>query len=185
MDIGLTYIRQGDFAKTKEWVAKNRNWLDVRSKDIQDSPLHIAIKTHQFTIFELLVEITPNIDPLNSLGDTPLHTACNENLILYAERLLNKGAEIDHRESREGSSPLHRATERGFIEIVKVLLDYGASIESLNNSGETPIHIAAELNFKEIMELLIASHANVNSTDLLGNTALHKGCRANLTVFYT
>lgn len=184
MEIGLTYIRQGDIIKAKDWIHKNRSWTEVKSKDIQDTAIHIAIKTHQHEIIDYMLDQLTNVDLTNSLGDTLLHTACNENLGIYAQKLIIKGADLEHRETREGSTPLHRATEKGYLDIVKLLLSYGANLESTNNQGETPIHIAAELNYKEILDLLISSHSDVNSADFQGNTPLHKGCRANNTVIY-
>lgn len=76
-------------------------------------------------------------------GYTALHYAAANGNVPLINYLLDKGADIEARNTGD-STPLHNAVEwERNIDAVKLLLDRGANINAVNSSKETPIVHAA------------------------------------------
>lgn len=123
---------------------------------------------HKAVVFEkidLLIELLkegtdPNIR--TSSGNTPLHLACQDGLVTYAETLINNGADIDAK-NEDGETPLHWAVHGGSAETVRLLLDAGAEVDATTELLETPLHwaIACEdLEDNEIAKMLLLRGAD-------------------------
>jgi hypothetical protein len=59
------------------------------------------------------------------LGQTPLYIACDRNLLIIAQWLVEHGADVNQ-SSKVGISPLHCACRNQNVEMVKYLLEHGA-----------------------------------------------------------
>lgn len=70
-------------------------------------------------------------------GVTPLAWAAMQGDLTMAQRLLDKGAEINATNS-DGSTPLHGAAFLGHDKVVALLLSKGANPQAKNNAGEVP-----------------------------------------------
>ena len=57
--------------------------------------------------------------------------------------LLEKGAELESRDTRYGRTPLSWAAVKGREAVVKLLLEKGAELESRDTGGRTPLWWAA------------------------------------------
>ena len=101
-----------------------------------------------------------------------LHVVVEENAVHLARSLIEKGAEIDERDSL-ACTPLHRAAQYAEPEMIELLLDYGADIEAVDGSDQTPLHRALIGNSDERkLELLINAKVKMEARDRLGRTAL-------------
>ena len=58
--------------------------------------------------------------------------------------LLEKGADVEPKDTKYGPTPLFQALESGHEAVVKRLLEKGADVESEDECGRTPLWWAAE-----------------------------------------
>jgi ankyrin repeat protein len=79
------------------------------------------------------------VNVVDNLHTSPLSWAacCGHEKI--AQLLLDRGADIETRDSEYGQTPLSRAAERGYVDVVRLLLDRGADIKTQDNAGRTPL----------------------------------------------
>jgi ankyrin repeat protein len=90
----------------------------------------------------------------NAAGSTALHDAALAGSRPVVELLLNKGADVNARETETGSTPLHHAASWGRIEVVEVLVKLGADLNIKNRAGETALQAAIKNEQKETADLL-------------------------------
>ena len=90
----------------------------------------------------------------NSL--TPLHSASYNGHTEVVNLLIEKGADINVKDTSRGATPLHYASENGHTEVVNLLIEKGADIHVKDNSGNTPVHYARST---EVVNLLIEKGA--------------------------
>ena len=101
----------------------------------------------------------------------PIHDAARNGDLEVVQTQLNKGVDVDAKNTAMGDTPLHHAAANGHEEIVKLLIAKGADVnENVNWEGSTPLHYAET---KEVVELLIAGGADVNAKKDDGLTPLH------------
>jgi len=82
--------------------------------------------------------------------------ALDLNRLAMARSLLERGAEVDHRNER-GSTPLMQAAYSGDLEVARFLLDAGADPTIKNQHDYTALDYARERNHPEIARMLSAS----------------------------
>merc|ERR1712113_324989 len=92
----------------------------------------------------LRVLLVAQADPKarNSIGQTPLHVACNASRVNSAELLLDNGAEIDEQDYF-GCTPFLFACGSGRGEMAKYLLHRGASVQATTVHSWNALHCAA------------------------------------------
>jgi ankyrin repeat protein len=96
-------------------------------------------------IINLLLEKGPEINSEDEDGQTPLFPAVLADDVYFAEKIIEKGATVDHTD-KEGCTALHISTGNltpACKPIVTLLLDHGAHISALTQKGETVFHLAA------------------------------------------
>ena len=88
--------------------------------------------------------------------------------------LLEKGANVDSKDSKYGRTPLLWAAKNGHEAVVKLLLEKGANVDSKDSEyGWTPLFVAAENGYWAVVKLLLENGADVDSKDsLFGRTPL-------------
>jgi len=115
-------------------------------------------------------------------GETPLHWAAGNGLVVIAEGLLENGADIDAQDLF-GRTPLHRAVADPAM--VAFLIREGANVNTRDVFGRTPLHEA--LPYVESVVLLVDFGAEIDAQDFMGHTPLERATRLgtsrrNLTV---
>ncbi len=106
----------------------------------------------------------PTADPnkKNSVGDTPLHDAAenNENPDVI-KVLINAGTDIEARDDYSKQTPLHKAAEDADNPaIVQILIDAGADLNAQDREDFTPLGLAVENNENpEVIRVLRAAGA--------------------------
>ena len=103
---------------------------------------------------------------------TPLHTASEEGHLIFAEWLLDSGAEVNVQDMTQ-NTPLHLATTRGRLDLVKMLLQRGADPQTRGQDGRTPLFSAVEGGNPDIVSLLLDHGADAHIRDKDENNALH------------
>ena len=99
--------------------------------------------------------------------DTPLHEAVINCETAVVEKLVDAGADPDHKRSgfwEDGEAPLHIAVDRGQIELVRILVNAGADPNQGKHpfwgNGDTPLDLAVRAGNAEIVRILVGAATN-------------------------
>ncbi|CAG8948004.1 unnamed protein product [Penicillium salamii] len=134
--------------------------------------LHLAAHFGLSETVDHLLKSEQSPDVTDSDGYTPLHWALGSHQIIVAQKLLDKGANLECRDPQKERTPLSLAAEDGFVDIIELLLNNGADLESRDKTGRTVLSRAVKGGFMDAIELLIKSGANLESRDQSGRTPL-------------
>ena len=115
-------------------------------------------------LFALLCMLLPFVT-----GCLGLHKAVGEGDLAKAGQFLQKGVDVDARDSY-GRTPLMWATDD--LGVVHYLVDKGADVNAKDINGETPLMKAAFLGRLDVVRYLVRKGADVNAKDNNGETAL-------------
>uniref|UniRef100_A0A8C5X9H3 Ankyrin repeat domain 17 n=1 Tax=Malurus cyaneus samueli TaxID=2593467 RepID=A0A8C5X9H3_9PASS len=104
--------------------------------------------------------------------DTALTLACAGGHEELVQTLLERGANIEHRD-KKGFTPLILAATAGHVGVVEILLDNGADIEAQSErTKDTPLSLACSGGRQEVVELLLARGANKEHRNVSDYTPL-------------
>ncbi|XP_048387861.1 NF-kappa-B inhibitor epsilon [Stegostoma tigrinum] len=150
--------------------------LDIQN-DLFQSALHLAVYTEQLNIVQELLRKGVNMNQQDWNGNTPLHLACQHQL-LDCVRLLTSnrtGKKLNMElQNWQGRTCLHTATLTRNQKILAVLLQTGSNINSQDGpSGKTSLHLSVECGDHALVRFLLRMGASVNVTMYNGCTALH------------
>lgn len=145
----------------------------------KDQAIFIAIQDNNLQNVKQALKMNNNIEVRNSLGETPLLTACQRSNLDIIKFLVEKGANIKAIDNR-GDSVLHKALGFWFttnpkdskLSVIQYLVDNGADVNVRDNIGNSPILEAVNANSVEIMDYLISKGANIKDKNKAGNHAL-------------
>eukprot|EP00079_Xenopus_tropicalis_P014526 XP_004911128.1 PREDICTED: ankyrin repeat domain-containing protein 17 isoform X5 [Xenopus tropicalis] len=122
-----------------------------------------------------MLPIYPSIDidaQTESNHDTALTLACAGGHEELVQTLLERGANIEHRD-KKGFTPLILAATAGHVGVVEILLDNGADIEAQSErTKDTPLSLACSGGRQEVVELLLARAANKEHRNVSDYTPL-------------
>ena len=85
--------------------------------------------------------------------------------------LIEKGANIEQKDERTGSSPLNIAAKQGQKEAIEYLIKKKANADSEDYNGKTPLDIANEKQDSEVMKLLVSKSVAKDGAPLLWDAA--------------
>jgi ankyrin repeat protein len=94
-----------------------------------------------------------------------------------AQRLLDRGCEVNSLDYEMGWTPLMHAAAVGAKRTLDVLLKNGADVNKPDADGMTPLQLACHNGHASIVKALISEGADTNAVDCLGFSALHLACR--------
>ncbi|KAI9768032.1 MAG: hypothetical protein M1840_005344 [Geoglossum simile] len=106
------------------------------------------------------------------LGRTALQSAAEEGHELVARLLLERGANVEAKDS-DNRTVLRGAAENGYEAVVRLLLGWGASVEAKDIYGRTALHWAARKGYEAVVRLLVEKEADVEIKAHDECTALH------------
>jgi ankyrin repeat protein len=136
-------------------------------------PLHYAASRGHYDIVELLLdEVGAEVDPLNNEKETPLLKACFGGHLKVAQLLIQRGANVNHRD-KEGWSSLHNSVSKGYFELVSWLVEEArAQVNITSNKGFTPLITSATQGQLRIVKYLVEiGRADINIKDANDQTA--------------
>jgi ankyrin repeat protein len=127
--------KEGDVAAAKAALAAG---AEANGFPIQLSPLAWAIQAGSLEIVDLLLDHSADPNLLDADGDSPLYAAIVERQFAIAERLLNRGADVNYQcKNTEHSTPLHTAASYGLGEFIQLLVEHGANPDLKDELGNT------------------------------------------------
>uniref|UniRef100_A0A914WYR6 K Homology domain-containing protein n=1 Tax=Plectus sambesii TaxID=2011161 RepID=A0A914WYR6_9BILA len=104
--------------------------------------------------------------------DTALTLACAGGHEELVELLLQRGADIEHRD-KKGFTPLILAATAGHVGVVETLLNHGACIEAQSErTKDTALSLACSGGRKEVVDLLLKRNANKEHRNVSDYTPL-------------
>ena len=146
--------------------------LDTMNDDWQ-SPLHLAVLTHQPLIVRHLILAGADPSLRNFRGNTALHLACASGDLACAKALtdplypmernkLTLGQQVPalpqnlEQRNYNGEMCLHMAAANGHVDLVRLLLRLGADLKAKEGlAGYTALHLAVERECRSVFELLL------------------------------
>ncbi len=125
------------------------------------TPLTFALTREALSMAELLVAYDANVNLAEtSKGFSPLRVAVDKGYRTFVERLIKKGALVNH-QCIEGRTALISAASKGYLPIVRLLINNGAIIDLQPRDGWTALMDAAENGHEHIVAELLKRGANV------------------------
>ncbi len=95
-----------------------------------------------------------------------LHSAARQGLQNEIKKLIEKGADVNAKDSSD-HTPLHYAAREGYKEIIELLLENGADVNiRVKYYNLTAAEIAMNNNHNKVVELLIAKGADISPLHL-------------------
>ena len=88
--------------------------------------------------------------------------------------LIEIGAILDYKASKDWKTPLHMASIQNSVTAVKTLVSFGAWVDVRDSQGLTPLYYASTHGHTEIAQLLLAAKAQMSVTDESGKNSLHQ-----------
>ncbi|GAB1317952.1 hypothetical protein MFIFM68171_08162 [Madurella fahalii] len=148
--------------------------------------LHLAVESGSQELLEIVLDTKPDLDWVDSDGDTAVHLAVSGGHISMMQSLHKAGANMTKKDGK-GKTPLFRAVEEENVAMVKALSDLDADLDAdqPDEEGLTPLLTicASETFFDEpdivveIARVLLTKYGgkvNINVTHPnSGKTPLH------------
>ncbi|KAH0536664.1 hypothetical protein FGG08_006490 [Glutinoglossum americanum] len=142
------------------------------SEIIQDL-LRLKSKGRFQSIRSLLGSKLKVLKETNLKGETYLHCASTYGHCKIAQLLVEKGADVNARDS-DGWTALHREAIAGHEAGLRLLVEKGADVDARDSDGWTALHGAASNGHEVAVRLLVEKGADVNARDGDGDTVLHR-----------
>ena len=144
----------------------------VGPQSVVDSAAAAAMETYEAytaAVASAAVDLDSETD---SNHDTALTLACaggHEELVTL---LINRGANIEHRD-KKGFTPLILAATAGHDKVCEILLDHNADIEAQSErTKDTPLSLACSGGRYEVVEVLLRRNANKEHRNVSDYTPL-------------
>jgi ankyrin repeat protein len=170
-------VHNGDVSVLRGLLEKgyNPNVLNDDGQSLLAESIFYIIP-RQLEVIDLLLQYGAEVGIESIHGTTPVFHCMTREI---AERLVEKGADINHRDKRN-STPLHNFVYFG-SDLVEYAILCGADVNAQDKLGWTPLMCLAKTEgattednieiFKSV-ELLLKAGADINAVDMEGNDAI-------------
>ena len=140
----------------------------------QMTGLHLAAYFGVHEATNTLIGRGRSLDLKDGYGRTPLSRAAGGGHEAVVKLLVEKGAQLEAKDTLYGRTPLSFAAWRGHEAVVKLLVEKGAQLEAKDTLyGRTPLSCAAERGHEAVVKLLVEKGAQLEAKDTLyGRTPL-------------
>ncbi|KAJ5663216.1 hypothetical protein N7507_003947 [Penicillium longicatenatum] len=149
---------QNDHAVKSSSQVLLRHSLQTKSKG-----LHLAAIFGLEQAVEGLLDGSTEIDSRDYYGQTPLSVAAQKGNDAVVRVLLQRGANVDSKDSLEYRTPLFHAIAGGHHGIVELLLQNGAKADTTDATDMTPLSYASNKGHKEIAQSLFGQGVETES----------------------
>ena len=114
---------------------------------------------------QITISIIIILSIIPTVSSEPIHDAARLGNLELVQAELDKGVDINFKDSEYGGTPLHFAAYGGALNVVKFLLANEAEVDVGNNQGWTALFYASDEGHLHVVEFLIDSNANVEWRD--------------------
>ena len=122
----------------KEVMSKMKGFLLGRHKNNFVSMIRYVIGREQRDLVGLLLDMNPNFDDTDSVGNTLLQYAIMSRSVEMLEKLVRKSVDPDG-VNNAGETALHVAARNGYVHGVRVLLQMGANLFGSHATGNKTV----------------------------------------------
>jgi ankyrin repeat protein len=166
--------KEGDVATIKELLNKGAKIDEPNVGKWSATPLYWSLSDCKFEAAELLLKKGANANSADSFGLAPLHMAvcCKDVNLSFIEYLIEKGADVNFKNTSDGWRSLHYAISCGSDDAARLLIEKGANVNSLADDGTSPLILAAKKDSVFIAKLLLEKGANVDWRDFKKKNAM-------------
>ncbi|MFH1882065.1 MAG: ankyrin repeat domain-containing protein [Planctomycetota bacterium] len=121
----------------------------------------MVLRTNAIRLYDLRTKLL-----VEKGADISLHTAARQGLQEELKKLIEKGTDVNAKDS-SGQTALHYAAREGYKEIIELLLENGADVNiRVKYYNLTTAEIAMNNNHNKVVELLIAKGADISPLHL-------------------
>lgn len=144
----IDYLRSKGAKITLEEIARHVTPGTINLADKHgNTPLHVASGLRVgIDVISHLIENGARVNLPNNDGFTPLHSAAISGDKGIMRRLLQAGADIEHKANNGYETPLVTAITEGTFDGASYLLMRGACAGAKNEHGQSLLHLAAKRN---------------------------------------
>ena len=174
----LKSIKNRDVASCEKLLKKN---ADPNAKDIRKkyTALHLAISAESFDICQMLLDAGADPDLTSPYIGSPLSHCYKSNQIHIARLLLEKGADIEEKNTSGETFVLQEMLKEKRHEWIKLFVEYNADLNVKNHNLLSPLRLAVQNNDSLLTDLFLNSNSDINEADTLNGSlmwsALEKG----------
>jgi cytochrome c len=138
------------------------------------TPLYWSLFNCKYEAAELLLTKGANVNLTDSFGSAPLYIAvsCEDVDLSLLEHLIQKGADINYRNTSDGWTSLHHAISSGSDDVARLLIEKGANINALTDDGTTPLILAVKTDSVFMAKLLLERGADADWHDFHKKNAM-------------
>jgi uncharacterized protein len=160
-------------------VALALRGFDLNTRNEKGDPaLILALREDSLKVANfLLTQRSVKVELRNPQGESPLMIAAIKGHLGPAERLIQRGAEVN----KTGWTPLHYAASRAepdSVAMVRLLLEHHAYIDAESPNRSTPLMLAAMYGHADVARLLLEEGADPSLRNEQGLTAVDFARRA-------
>ena len=174
-------VRQNDFELADRLLAAGADPSVANRYGI--TPLHLASVNGSAAVIERLLDAGASANEAGTEGETVLMTVARTGNVDAASVLINRGAEIDARESWHGQTALMWAVAEGHAAMISLLATAGADVNAVSNieewerqrtaeprakwlppGGMTPLLFAAREGCTDCVNPLVSAGADIHKT---------------------
>ena len=141
-----------------------------------ESVIHLSVEKaawlkQPFSKFvSLLIAHGADVNAVDSLSSTPLHSACRNCDRETVLTLLEHGAQVEKRDNH-GHTPLHLA---GSSDITQILIEHEADVNAVADDCNMPVHFASQRGDPGSLDILVHHGADINAQNAkTGESPLH------------
>jgi len=166
--------KEGDVTSIKELIKKGAKVDEPNPGNWSATPLYWSLVDCKYEAAEYLLKKRANVNSADSYGLAPLHLAvcCKDVDLSFIEHLIEKGADVNLKNTSDGWRGLHYAISCGSDDVARLLIEKGAEVNAIADDGTTPLILAAQNDSVFIAKLLLEKGANVNWRDMKKKNAI-------------
>lgn len=144
-----------------------------------ETALIVALREDSLKVANfLLTQRSVKVELRNAQGESPLMIAAIKGHLGLAQRLIQRGAEVN----KTGWTPLHYAASRAepdSVEMARLLLEHHAYIDAESPNRSTPLMLAAMYGHANVVRLLLEEGADPSLRNEQGLSAIDFARRAD------